>query len=79
MRSEALKPPVAFSGGPAGGPTMQPDRGQPVYGSDMRGYPGYADMSGSAYGGMGASSMGGMGGAYGYGDFSGYPSMGMSG
>ena len=81
MRSEALKPPVSFSSGPVVGPPMQPDRGPLVYGSDMRGHPGYADMSGAAYAGMGASGMGagGMGGGYGYGDFSGYSSMGISG
>lgn len=78
MRSEALKPPVSFSSGPAGGPPMPPDRGPPAYGSDMRGHPGYPDMSG--YGSMGAAGIGGMGGGYGgYGDFSGYSSMGISG
>jgi hypothetical protein len=84
MRSEALKPPVSFSSGPAGGPPMQADRGPPVYGSDMRGHPGYADMSGSPYAGMGVSGMSGMAagsmaGGYGYGDFSGYSSMGIGG
>jgi hypothetical protein len=80
MRSEALKPPVSFSSGPAGGPPLPPDRGPPVYGSDMRGHPGYPDMAASAYGGMGAGSMSGMGGGYGgYGEFPGYTSMGLSG
>jgi hypothetical protein len=80
MRSEALKPPVSFSSGPVGGPPLPPDRGgPPPYGSDMRGHPGYPDMSSAAaYGSMGAAGMSGMGAGYGgYGDFAGYSSMGI--
>mmetsp|Transcript_10103 Transcript_10103/g.23703 ORF Transcript_10103/g.23703 Transcript_10103/m.23703 type:complete len:329 (-) Transcript_10103:220-1206(-) len=92
MRSEALKPPVSFSGNSAPG-ALSSDRGGAMPYPDARG--GYGDMTGAGFpgmptNGMGPSSMGpggppsmGPGGmpngyGYGYGDFSGYGNMGMN-
>lgn len=89
MRSEALKPPVSFTGSSAG-PSIHVDRG--VTYPDVRG--GYGDVSGGAFTGMGPTTipagptnmapMGtaaamntGYGYGYGYGDFSGYGNMGI--
>lgn len=85
MRAEAMKPAASFPTSSAGGPN---ERGVPSY-SDGRGA--YGDMSAVGFPGMPSSSMGpqgpagsmgpgAMGGAYGYGygDYSGYGSMGMN-
>jgi len=80
MRSEALKPPVSFTGSSTG-PSIPSDRG--VAYPDVRGA--YGDMPGPTFAGMGPTSMGPMGAAagmnggygYGYGDFTGYGNMGM--
>ena len=85
MRAEAMKPAPSFPTSSAGGPN---ERGVPSY-SDARGA--YGDMSAVGFPGMPSNSMGpqglagsmgpgAMGGAYGYGygDYSGYGSMGMN-